>query len=348
MNKNQLNSILIFYIVAICGMAMVVISKNVLPSKYFIDSQTIREYYTIATSANFDITGGFYYTALFYKILGFQHLNSSIMEGLLNYLIYIACIVSIFKYINFNFSKIGVILFVLWNTLAAVYLGQLTKEIILLIVITFQLRSIIKNKKMSIFISFLLLGLYAYFFRTYWFLIIFLACVLYIVFRINKSFNKRTKGLIILSSMLVIVLILNSTGTYITDSRTQVNEIIDSNTQINNLLVNTSFITDILNWCCAWLILIFPVPLIFKGGVQHFLFFILDVMTVGTLILNMRNKALINSKQKSVLWSLSLIISFSLVQGAFEPDYGSYVKHQVILIPLYFYTISFKKNKSSR
>ncbi|KWZ85251.1 hypothetical protein [Heyndrickxia coagulans] len=349
MKKENSSQVLLLYLILMIGLLIVYFSEYLLPDKYFIDSNTIKYYYTLLNGFSLKITDGFYNTALFYKILGFESIKSRIIEGSINYIIYFVCLLVVFKFIGFNLNKIyNFFLLLIWSVIASIYLGQLTKEIILLLVLTSQLMAFHKNSKIGIVLSIIMTLLYAYFFRKYWFITIFLCTLIFYLLKYGYKVKILYRFLIVFFCMFIIVCVANYYGIYLTDSRTLVNEILESNTKIENPLQNNSIFTDLFNWIYIWFSLLVPIPLLLKYGIIQTAFSLLNIVTVATFLLKIKRHKYSIPESLGFLWSISTVISFSLVQAIFEPDYGSYVKHEVVLIPMLLYIICQKDQKAAQ
>ncbi len=341
MNKKKMEVIIYFYILLILGFLVVIFSENILPDKYFIDSNTIREYFDIANDFSLKFFEGFWNTAWLYKLMLINKLDSRVLEGIVNYSIYYICLIFTILLLKKNIPLKYALLLLVWNIPAAIYLGQLTKEIFIVPILVLQIVAFQKKSRFLIFLSILLIIFYAMFFRNYWLIIICMTIMIFLVRIYFIKYNFIVKTFMVISGMLAIFVVANFGGMYLTDSRFNVNEILESETMINNLLINTSVFSDLVNWFIAWVSILFPLPLLVKGGLTQKCFLILAIYTFYVFIKCIRryNKNSKETKDYSVEWSIAFVISFSMVQGIFEPDYGSVLKHQVVMIPMYFYVI---------
>ncbi|WP_394218259.1 hypothetical protein [Halobacillus trueperi] len=335
--KDKLNKIILLYLVYSFGLIIVISSQFILPEKYFIDSNTIKEYFHILDGFKFNNTDGFYNTALFYKYIGLSIIDNRIFQGIIIYNIYSLLLFYVIKHTNFHSNIMIIILMFAWSSVSAIYLGQLTKELIPLILLTFFVINMHKNNKSKIITSFILLVLYAYFFRVYWFIILYFSLVIFMY--LNTKFNIHIKRVLLLIALSVVFIASSINDIYLTHERTRVNNLLDSNTMINNPFVNSSVFTDILNWLIVWVQLLLPFNVITNSPI-HVLFFLLNIFSIF-LLLKFYNVQK-NNNTLSIKWSFSFIVGFSLTQGIFEPDYGSYLKHLIVILPMYFYIVLVK------
>lgn len=349
-------STLYLFLLFIEGIIIISLSKYFLPEKYFYDSNTILSYFNYrGPLISFD---SYLNTARFYKLFGFEHFPSNLFAGLFNYILFFFFIIKIIRITNSRISDLLFIFMLTWNIPVSIYLGQFSKEIVSLIVIGIQLLLIHYKVRYYKTLIILLILIYGILFREYWIIIIYFTLILYLVFNKGIDINKKVflkigkvssfllfySGVFIL--FLAVTYILNR---YLTDARTLVNvdrlNSADAVTIIQNTFINTNFITDMLNWLIGWLQLLFPFNLFFVSSYSSLLFMIWNIINIFVFIYIFKKTRSYMIKNKEISWSLAWVISFSLVQGMFEPDYGSYFKHEISILPyfLYIYLIYRKK-----
>lgn len=341
------------------GIIVIFLSKYILPEKYFYDSNTIANFLNFnGPLLSFD---SYVNTARFYKLFGFGSYPSSFAAGIFNYMVFFFFVVQIIRIGKYRISDIPFIFMLVWNIPVAVYLGQFSKEIISIIVIGIQI--LLVHYKIRYYKTLLVLItlIYSIFFRVYWVIVLYLSVLFFLVFNkgidiSKKSFLKIGKvtsscllyiGIFVL--FLAVTLIMNR---FITDARTMVNidriNSPDALTIVQNAFMNTNFMTDMLNWIIGWIILLFPFNLFLVSGISSLFFIIWNIINVliFIIILNKIRRQKIRNIQMS--WAIAWVISFSMVQGMFEPDYGSFFKHEIVILPyfLYIYLI-YKRNRNS-
>jgi hypothetical protein len=330
------------------GVFIVLISDKIFPEKYFNDSKMIKDFYPLVTNLHFNFFDSYTNTARFYLIFGFGNFDSRIIEGLFTYTVFFICMFLVYRISGIPLTNRVFLFLCVWNAPTAVFLGQITKEVIALLVITFQLYALYKNTIKIKIIGAAIILFYALFFRSYWVIIIYFAVLIAVLvighFKVKGYkiiIDTIWKPLFFIVGVLFLFFAAGLMGQYLTDFRTDVNiyrqNDPDAVTLINNAYINTSVGTDLLNWVLAWLTLIVPVKLLLLAEIQHIFFAVWNLFSVCLFIYIA--KYLINHKIKDipVIWSIAWIVSFSLVQGLFEPDFGSFVRHESVLLPMFFY-----------
>jgi hypothetical protein len=163
--------------------------------------------------------------------------------------------------------------------------------------------------------------------------------------------NLNQKVLLILISILFLFGFANLTGRYLTDARTSVNigrlGSNEAETLIMNLMHNSSVFTDIINWLTGWIILLFPVPYLNNFSYLQWGFIIWNLINLMIFLKLIKYQNKTTKIDYSTKWCIAWIIAFSATQGIFEPDLGSYVKHLIVILPMYFYLLfTFEKRIS--
>ncbi|WP_338151276.1 hypothetical protein [Persephonella sp. IF05-L8] len=282
--------------------------------------------------------------AFIYRLIGFNYDTNLAYAGIFTFsLAYLLTTLCIFVFGKLSLNKYFIGIFSLWSFLMVVYLGQFSKEISVIILLTLTLY--IAGKKDYIFFPALIviLILYAYYFRIYWVIILYFVLFLYFI----KNFSKF-KYILFLIGFLFLFVIANYKGIFLTDARASVNSFrigsIDAQSLILNPLKNTSFVTDFLNSIIIFIFFIFPIPIILKLKLKYILFSLWELFNIFLFIKAayfFKNKYDVPIHiKKRVKFSIIFIISFIFTQSLFEPDYGSFLKHQIGLIPLYLYLMS--------
>lgn len=114
----------------------------------------------------------------------------------------------------------------------------------------------------------------------------------------------------------------------------------DANTIILDLFENkdNSIILYLINYAIAAIRMFFPVELLFKG-IQYVPFIILQMFWDVLLLRQIREAIkcrIAGSKRLTQIRFLTVIISWYLVSFLFEPDFGSYIRHQTAMFPVMF------------
>jgi len=133
---------------------------------------------------------------------------------------------------------------------------------------------------------------------------------------------------------------------YLTDWRIVANfdyhGVVLAKSALDNLLVNTGSFTDFANALYAWFYLNFPIKTFFGGPIYYKFFAILQFGSVVLLITTVYAEFKYRHERQmpdDPFYSrcLCFILAYSLTQAIFEPDIGSFLRHQVILtVPLIY------------
>lgn len=334
-SKSTIKAFLQYYCLYFSGVLVVLLDRYALPSKYFVDNKTIQMVISLLNNGiHFGITNGFANTARIYLFTGLGNL-SSVQSGLITYSVWFLLLY--FSVRSLQISKFAYIMVLAWNLISAVYIGQYTKEFLASLVVFLFFKLIKQHSNVSVFISFVILSSYAFFDRTYWFIIVSLSLLLYS----TRNFSLFKKYIFRIIGTFIPFVLYDHSGHYITSVRTRINYSIasttGSNTMIHNFMHNTSFFTDYLNWVVTLFKFFIPYTLIYPFNPEHLLFAVLNVSSLVLIIF--KYTQIRNCCTRVDKYLFYWIISFVLVQGMFEPDFGSYVKHQVVFIPLFFYLL---------
>jgi hypothetical protein len=335
------------------GIAVVLLGYFVLPEKYYYDSENIRSL-TSSLEGSSTLFNSYANTARLYGFVGLNHSVSFWLVGLASYTLAFLTLLLVFRKKEFRWNwRIWLILSV-WNFILAIYVGQYSKELVAILVVGLILYISGRFRlSVSLFMIVLVGVLYALAFRIYWFLVVAIFLVnIFFLYMPGRGIKKfilyfAVVGGVFLSTHL-------ATGEYLTDTRVTLNVgregDPDSVTMFTNLLPNTSLLTDMINGLYAWLLYLFPVYL-FKTGMWHHVIFALW-QAINVVIFIRLARYVMNrtrgfqgrygrrANQRSVA-AVAWCMSFSFVQSLFEPDFGSFVKHQIVLLPMYFYLLLF-------
>jgi hypothetical protein len=142
-------------------------------------------------------------------------------------------------------------------------------------------------------------------------------------------------------------------GLWLSDGRTVVADAREgdpeASTMFLNPIQNTSPLTDLANTAAGWLMLIFPAYLLLLGAFQHVLFALFQF--ANTLLFIRVARAIPPPRAQRTAWQPAVAciwcVAYTIVQGIFEPDYGSFVKHEANLLPMFFYLLCLTMARSA-
>ena len=337
------------------GVGIVLSTQEILPDKYFYDSEHIRN--LIDNYIEEDVVSISYLnTANFYRAIGFNYNTPVYICGLFNYTVsFLLLSVLLVKSFS-NLNRSTFIILLAWNALLAIYMSMYTKELIAYIFSVLVLFLAGNKNFISRWVGIVTaVSIYAALFRPYWTLVILLA-ILIVALRNSLrgiDLNIFIKFIAYLSVMVLVVSVLYVyMGGGISDIRMQLNEgresDPDSITIISNPILHGGFIGDVINIFVVWGGLLFPIGMLAGLDLKHALFSIIQM----TSVVLFAYAVYVHGKARSVgayltnRWQISRIefsiawcISFSFVQSFFEPDYGSFVRHETVLMPFLIYII---------
>lgn len=326
------------------SLAIALLSRELLPEKYFYDSATINAIKPIAEGM---LIGNSYNNmAYVYKIIDID--EKSVLNSLLFPGIFFFATLSILRLIETkNIFSLLLITFYACST-TAIYLSQYSKEcIVLLLCLAFIYAS--KSKK-HLAGWFLLAILYATYFRAYW-------VITLIVFLGNMILIRRGGGpLLLIFGIALLYFALSAAfplfyGQELGQHRINANDdrlgSIDALTLITPTLQGSGIIIDAVNTLLQFILLLFPLPLALTGNLQHSISFLalslISLISIKKFLDHHKTGELKRSQRLRA--SYSLLIATISVQAIFEPDYGSYIKHLSPLLIILIYT--YKRERST-
>jgi hypothetical protein len=179
------------------------------------------------------------------------------------------------------------------------------------------------------------------FFRSYYIIIAVLSVTVYILFTLIRTKTKKLSarkiiGVVLLLYLMVYAILAVSRVT-MPESYNEV-MICKNNTEYNT---SASMIYDqiehngnlnlfMLNYVINSIRMIIPIELI-KGGVGYAPFLIFQVLLLIYIAINIKNIRTIEDKN---MLALSVFIAFFMGSVLFEPDFGSFARHEAASFPI--------------
>ncbi|HVE48919.1 MAG TPA: hypothetical protein VNG69_04785 [Casimicrobiaceae bacterium] len=320
------------------GIALIAILPRVLPPQYFFDAESIREH--IATAATGFVLGeSFANTAYLYRVLGIGDAPRSAA-----YVTYLAAwtAVLIALALSNNGGRFVLLLpFFVWHTILVAFTGMYSKEVhampalALLLVLAGDRFTLTRVVTMAVIV----IG-YSLLFRKYWGVVGALAAA-FIIVR-HRRILPLPGGVAMLGIFFAMLVAYHiATGEYLTDWRNTLTEGRDldlfSDTAFANALPPTSLLADFGNAMVALVQLLLPVNMLVSGKLQHAAFAlweILNVVVFGVLIARVWRS---DHASARLVFAAAWVVAFTLTQSTFEPDYGTFLRHQATLLPLLAY-----------
>jgi len=338
-NKTTI-ALFLFYLM---GVFIVAIGPSVIPDYYYADSKTIK--ILIDTGAQGSILFSSYYnTAFFYKSIGLGS-QPIFLVGLFGYTLAFGVTVFLLKKIKWRWHPIPILFLGAWNILLAVYYGMYSKEPLAFFIVATPL--FLAGSRKALFLGGSIILLYGLFFRPYWILVLGFCSILFLLITYRYKISVAI-SLILIIAMGISQIVFSYSDLYLSDFREELNFTREfkenSKTEIGNIIHNDSPLTDISNSLINWFRLNIPFYLLMVSVFKYlpFIFFQLGNVFLFIYVANnlIRRRNEIEDVLGIVAWrrvsiSISWIISFSFVQGIFEPDFGSFARHQMVLLPMW-------------
>jgi hypothetical protein len=328
------------------NLIIALLTPYILPKRYFFDTITI-----ISDKYNeIGWVGSYPFAIMFYKISGLRHLPfyliTLIQFPIVTYILYKIGVPS-------NFHKINVknVVVYIGLLLSGIYISMPTKEFITFLMfgtIPFIFQSDAKSSFKIIF-SLILIFLFS-FFRAYYILIPILAIGMY-----STSFIKvRNKTIITIFYGLLIIIFLSLSygiikGEYISKHTREDYLIANKNNNAVSKVIRSPISQD--SWYGESFGIVYgfvAVNIPVFEGMKHFLspqvlaFVVWQLLLFYILFVRL-SRSLKHKKQNEFeLWTLLFIFSLFIVQGVFEPDLGTSIRHKIGVFPLLYFALYYE------
>ncbi|MFL0199138.1 hypothetical protein ACHFI2_00880 [Exiguobacterium acetylicum] len=308
-------------------------SGKIVGDHFYYDSVTLNSFLNLPIKDNLNLIfeSSYAATAFLYQLIGIDGNFTNNMQIFLNWSIFtmIIYVFLIKKNIYMN-RLINLSFFLLLTLFYSVYLGQISKETIVVVMMFI----VFLKKKYSLFLSILLMLLYGYFVRDYWLLV---SCMFVANYFLLKKIKEKIVYKVFILNILMIVCIsiihITLFGSNLTNYRYQVNEYRMYDQDVNTILINpynsVSILSDFGNFLFGLSNLLLPVDGL--SSLNEIMYYVWILFLACLIILKLKK---IKNKQE-IFIPISILISFLMVQSIFEPDIGSILKHQIGLFPLY-------------
>jgi hypothetical protein len=303
-------------------------SHAMLPARLFLDEHIIKRF--ISGELQSDGPSSYGTTGWLYQVTGLGSIPE--VFPILAYLVFAAAVLMATGWTRIprmSFAAIGLMAGSL--LLGGVYLSQYSKEFF---VIPLAMLMLLARRSWKFEVAWIAIALlYAQYVRQYWFLVV----VLYLAFRFLLPRLKSAWMLIpiILVGFAVMVLVFNLVlGAPLTFYRTDINNTLDydRSTQLDDILPGTALPVQWLNAILMMLSMAFPVWMVLSGDVVQLLAGVF--MAVCWTLVILRARFVVGGRSEGTL-PLAFLLAFLMVQTAFEPDYGSYLRHITPQLPLF-------------
>lgn len=355
--KHSQNTFIYCLLIFIISLLVSIAKYNILPPKYFYDSNKIVNIMNgIGNSdPSFDYAANFYKIIDIFKIKELNLLisgNKIIIDEMLLWSLILSFLGTLLIFLIIikkeKYSLVEYVFLYASIVLLNIYVFNISKDFIQFLFIL-ALSIVFINKKISNKTKILLMALILIYealsFRLYYGIMAMLLVSIYTIYSIffkNKTMTKKKLIQFIILSLIILFLEIFMVGLI---SKYSYNEIMYARSSVNELRENSldavTMITEplgnndnififIANYTINFIRMLFPIELLFKGikyipFALYQLFITYNLFKLGTNMNNDKNKQLL----------FNLILSYEMMSVLFEPDFGSFVKHQTAMSLLY-------------
>lgn len=340
-----------FLLIAAANLFVAAITFFILPPKFFYDAAIIA--YDKGNEIGY--FGSYPLSILLYKISGLRYLPFPVIAliqfPLLMYILYKIGIPNQFEKLN-----VKNLLVYMGILMIAIFMSMPSKEFITFLYISPIVFMCINQEislKKTIIYSVLLLLIFGVFFRPYYLLIPVIGGGMYLVSRV--SFKSKTITTIFYGLLIAVFLSFSHgvlKGKYLSEiSREVVNSDRVGSSDANSIIISPvktdTWYGETIGIFYGFFTVNIPV-----NGLKHILspqivIFIIWQLLLFYILLVRFAKCLADRKRYSKeLLVLLIIFAFFIVQGVFEPDLGTAVRHKMGIFPLIYFALyyeSFRK-----
>ncbi|XCF06521.1 hypothetical protein ABI125_01375 [Tamlana crocina] len=340
-----------FLLISLLGLLIAYSGYYFLPTRFFNDTNLL-----INDPWNeIGFKGSYPLTILFYNITGLKHLSFPLV-GALQFIVLILLVRKIGISKRFHVLSVKNVLVYFFILVTAIYLAMPTKEFITfcftgLLVLFFKCRKLSYRK--TIVVSIITLLLFAYFFREYYFLVVLTALFLFFINKIK--FKSQRMGNLVFGLLFVIFLSLSHgviKGVFISQNtreshnewRAKIGDT-DSNSAIISPIKTDTWYGESFGILYGFFTVNLPLNSIFRHilspqivvfGIWQLILFVIIYKRYGNCLNN-------GKKENYELWLFYFLISYFIVQGVFEPDLGSAIRHKAGIFPLIYYLMYYEE-----
>lgn len=340
-----------FLTLVIINLAISVSAFSFLPERYFNDTVIILfdKYNEIGW------VGSYPFTMMFYSITKLKYLPFFII-ALIQFPI---CVYLLYKIgVPSNFHKITVknILVYISFFLMAIFLSMPSKEFINFMYISLIPLIFLKtnwNTLKKVIVTMLLLLFFGSFFRTYYILIPIISIGMYYITKVNFK-NKATTSIFYGIIIIIFLSIAHGIvkGKHMSESNREAlnaERTKDNNSAIVSPLSTSTWYGETVGIIYGFFEINIPIIEGFKhiSSPQIISFIIWQLLLFYILLVRLARCLKEKKNNKDELWILLILFSYFIVQGLFEPDLGSAVRHKIGVFPIIYYALYydyFRKN----
>lgn len=324
--------------VACAGTAITIFGRDVLPAKFSFDAELVYRYMALP-----DLWSGLSYDSYLNSARVWSLVLAVVPQAIAVPAFYGAVVwiaVRLLDVLNVRDPRYH-LLAGAWVVCTALSMTFPNKEQIALPVALWLCAAGSRASRIAAAIVFLL---YAAFFRQYWLICFFYFAALHLALRLHIAKRARLAACIVLVALVVPFALANAFGFEpLTEARVSLNvERVDSpdaRSAFNNTFENTGVTTDVANALLAWPYMNLPIALLTRAEPHYALFAAFQLCTVWFFAAGcaafLRDARRMARAGSVYLRCTAFVIAYSLTQSIFEPDFGSFLRHETLfMIPM--------------
>jgi hypothetical protein len=336
-----------FLVISMANLVVAFLTFFILPPKFFYDSAII--IYDNYNEIGF--LGSYPLTILFYKITGLRYLPFPVIS-LIQFPILMFVLYKIGIPENFEKVNIKNILVYLGIFMIAIFISMPSKEFITFLFVAPVVFICCNNRfsfRKTLITIILMLFVFGALYRPYFALIPIIAGAMYLVSFIN--FKNKTITVIFYGLLVAVFLSLSYgiiKGEYFSEmSREVVNKMRMGSEDAHSMIIPPvkpdTWYGEAISVFYGFFTVNIPV-----NGLKHIfspqiiVFIIWQLLLFYILLVRFSKCLKERKKYQNELLILFIIFSFFIVQGVFEPDLGSAVRHKIGIFPLIYFALYYE------
>lgn len=336
-----------FYIILILlGFVITIMGPLVLPPRFYYDSTTI-----LTNPYNLQgIIGSFEFTMWFYRVTFLEKLPYFAI-GIIQYGVACFLIHKIHPPQNYHKLTIKNIIIICLYIVLAIFMASPTKEFISFLYFSILVFIVLKKHKRKFLKATLWILLFGYFFRDYFIIVLLTSFSLYFLMQI-KITNRRLLFFVYGISILLVTsiafgllkgkYITNYTREFVNSSRST-----DNNSAIQSPLKTDTWYGESVGIVYGFVSVNYPFNAYLKLSPPILIFATFQLLLMFFLIRKLKIYV-ISDSDKFYKWFFYFCFSYFFVQGLFEPDLGSAIRHKIGVFPLIYFMLNYEFFKEKR
>jgi hypothetical protein len=328
-----------WFAVVCIGLSITLFSQYFVPAKFTYDTLVLREHLDLRDLWRGISYDGFVNTARIWSLVFTVLPEATVMPAY--YCLMAAGVIHLLDVFDVRLARYH-LLAGAWIICAAFFLSQPSKEMIALPVALYLCLARSWGGRLA---ATLLFFAYAAFFRQYWAICYFyFACIL-AAWRLHIAGRSPWAALLLVAGFVAPFAVAEIFGLEpLTDARTMANlyriDSPDARSAFDNLFENTGAATDVANAVYAWFYMNVPITLLVAGTPHYVIFAAFQLCTLWFFVAACRGllhdaRRVGRAAASTHLRCAAFVIGYSATQSIFEPDFGSFLRHEIVfMIPM--------------